>query len=507
MELELRQETVRGWETVCRTALEQEETGEMIVPDACPDIWQVLDGETRLLLQRKEPQDGRGEFSGLLKTTILYQPEGEEGVRSMEVTLPFSASPELKGLTRRSVLHVIPRVLSVDVHLLNPRKVLVRVSYCLDIEGFAPQTRSLTACVEGGEDKGIRQKTGQLRSFQTVYVQEKNFTYQDAVVLPAGRPDPAELLRTRAQCTCTEARVIGSKLVFKGEAFLQLLCRGEDGALFTGDFHLPYSQIMDAGEDSEEGMCHMDLLFTDVKCTPSPEDRRTFQVELALQAQAVLRREVTAEVLTDLYSTDYDLQPEEEACPILRLLGQGEEQETARETVEIGSVPGSLLDVQVRLGRASQSQEGEDRVLTQEVEMMVLYDTPEGAAAVHQRAAVQHRLAGQGAGSCTFAVELLREPTASPMGEGVEVSFPLSFHWLCLERQETPVIGRVSLGEKREAAEGLPSVTLRAVRPGEDLWSVAKAYLTTDQEILDASGLSPEEVFPGQMLLIPRKSS
>ena len=170
-------------------------------------------------------------------------------------------------------------------------------------------------------------------------------------------------------------------------------------------------------------------------------------------------------------------------------------------------MPGSLLDVQVRLGRASQSQEGEDRVLTQEVEMMVLYDTPEGAAAVHQRAAVQHRLAGQGAGSCTFAVELLREPTASPMGEGVEVSFPLSFHWLCLERQETPVIGRVSLGEKREAAEGLPSVTLRAVRPGEDLWSVAKAYLTTDQEILDASGLSPEEVFPGQMLLIPRKSS
>lgn len=133
MELELRQETVRGWESVCRATLEQEETAEMIVPDACPDIWQVLDGEARLLLQRKEPQDGKGEFSGLLKTTILYQPEGEQGLRAMEVTLPFSASPELTQLTRRSMLHVIPRVLSVDVHLLNPRKVLVRVGYCLDI--------------------------------------------------------------------------------------------------------------------------------------------------------------------------------------------------------------------------------------------------------------------------------------------------------------------------------------------------------------------------------------
>ena len=64
MELELRQETVRGWESVCRATLEQEETAEMIVPDACPDIWQVLDGEARLLLQRKEPQDGKGDFSG-----------------------------------------------------------------------------------------------------------------------------------------------------------------------------------------------------------------------------------------------------------------------------------------------------------------------------------------------------------------------------------------------------------------------------------------------------------
>ena len=315
MELELRQETVRGWESVCRATLEQEETAEMIVPDACPDIWQVLDGEARLLLQRKEPQDGKGEFSGLLKTTILYQPEGEQGLRAMEVTLPFSASPELTQLTRRSMLHVIPRVLSVDVHLLNPRKVLVRVGYCLDIEGFEPQARSLTSLVEEPERYGIRQKTGELRSFQTVYAQEKAFTYQDTVVLPAGRPDAVELLRTRAQCTCTEARVIGSKLVFKGEAMLQLLCRGEDGALFTGEFHLPYSQIMDAGEDSEEGMCSMDLLFTDVKCTPVEEDRRSFQVELAVQAQAVLRREVTVPILTDLYSTAYEVQPEEE--PVL----------------------------------------------------------------------------------------------------------------------------------------------------------------------------------------------
>ena len=65
------------------------------------------------------------------------------------------------------------------------------------------------------------------------------------------------------------------------------------------------------------------------------------------------------------------------------------------------------------------------------------------------------------------------------------------------------MIGRVTLGEKRELGARQPSVILRAVHPGEDLWTVAKAYLTTDSDIMEASGLTSGEIFPGQMLLIP----
>lgn len=111
---------------------------------------------------------------------------------------------------------------------------------------------------------------------------------------------------------------------------------------------------------------------------------------------------------------------------------------------------------------------------------------------------VQHRLSGQSGGKAVFSTELLREPTAAPAGEGVEVSFPLAFRWMVLEKEETPVIGRVTLGEKRELGARQPSVILRAVHPGEDLWTVAKAYLTTDSDIMEASGLTSGEDFPGQ---------
>ena len=204
-ELELRREKTRGWSVVGRASTEQEETAEVIVPDAQPDIWQVWDASTCLLLQRKEAREGQAALYGLLKVTILYQPEGMGGAEIMEVTLPFDAAPELPGLTRQSLLFVCPKVLGTEVRLLNPRKVLVRVAYQLDLTAFGLTEQGVPSRAEDPGPYGIRQKTGEWHSYETVHVQEKSFTYQDTLVLPGGHPDAARLLATRA-CPPRERR-------------------------------------------------------------------------------------------------------------------------------------------------------------------------------------------------------------------------------------------------------------------------------------------------------------
>ncbi len=503
-ELELRQEKIRGWSVVGRSSTEQEETAEVIVPDAQPDIWQVWDASTCLLLQRKEAREGQAALYGLLKVTILYQPEGTGGAEQMEVTLPFDAAPGLPGLTRQSLLYVCPKVLGTEVRLLNPRKVLVRVAYQLDLTAFGPTEQGISGLAEDPGPYGICQKTGEWHSYETIHVQEKSFTYQDTLVLPGGRPDADRLLATRVSCACHEAKVIGSKLVFKGEAAVHLLYQAEGGAVQTADFHLPYSQLMDAGENSQDSNADLALVFTDCTCTPVEGDRRSFQVSLALQAQAVFREEETHPLLTDLYSTSYDLDIEKSACPVCHLSGQGEGQETARLQLPASNLTGQLVEAQVCLGRTSQRQEGEDRILTQEFEAVVLYETDEGLVSVRQKSQVQHRITGEAPGRCQFTTELLRDPAAAPVGEGIEVTALFSFRWMIWEESELPVIQRVLLGEPRQADPNEPSVILRAVHSGEDLWALAKAYHTTDEAILAASGLNSEEIYPGQRLLIPR---
>ena len=504
MELELRRETVRCWQAVCRTTLEQEETAECIVPDACPDIWQVLDSQGRMLLQRREPQEGRGEFSGLIRVNILYLPEGEGAVQTMEVTLPFAASPDLPQVTRRCILRAEPRLLWVDVHLLNPRKVLVRANWEIQVEVWHPHALSLACYGEEGEQYALRQKPGEYRSLVTVGVQEKSFSYADGLTLPAGCPVPQSILSVRADCTCTEARVIGTKLVFKGEARLRLLLRGEDERVFPADFRLPYSQLMDAGEDSEDARCHMALYFSDVKCTLDPEDPRMLQAELDIQAQARLEKEVQVPILSDLYSTAWGVQTQREEIPLRSMAGASEDQISLRQVVETAETVVEILNVQASLGRCDQRREGEDWVMTQEVRWSVLVRGEEGPLCLDGMTRAEHRLPGLGGKEITCRWELLRDPAAAQTPGGVEVSGLLSVAWTAMENGTIPVISRVTLGEKREKTGESPSVIIRAVRTGETLWDVAKACLSTEGEIMEATGLTSGEVWPGQMLLIPR---
>ena len=52
----------------------------------------------------------------------------------------------------------------------------------------------------------------------------------------------------------------------------------------------------------------------------------------------------------------------------------------------------------------------------------------------------------------------------------------------------------------------LPALVLRAMKPGERLWDLAKAYRTTVTEILSANEMADESsACAGGMLLIPRR--
>lgn len=145
-------------------------------------------------------------------------------------------------------------------------------------------------------------------------------------------------------------------------------------------------------------------------------------------------------------------------------------------------------------------------MLTQEVELVVLYDTEEGLRLPAKKwwcsIACPARAAGRRCSPRSFSGNppLRRRerewrfpspwPSADGSGEG-----------------GGPGDWPGDLGGKAGARRPAALCDSPGSPPWGGLWTVAKAYLTTDSDIMEASGLTSGEIFPGQMLLIPRKSS
>ncbi len=507
MELELDRTQLSGYEAVLDTTVFHEETLEMIVPDACPDILRICDTEGKVFLKSKEAQEGRVEVSGTVRAAILYLPDGEEGMRRVEATLSFTSTADSAAVGPQCSVVAIPWVEMAETRSLNPRKVLVRVNLAVHVQAYAAMAENICAGVLAPEETGVEQLAERCDTCVVTCVQEKPFTFADDVAIPGSKPEAEELLKHRVALRCSEAKVIGSKLIFKGEAQLQVLYRTVEGALCSVEYELPFSQIMEVSGAGEESTCQVQVLLTGAECSLESGDRRSICVALGLLAQAVVREERSLEVLTDVYSTAYDLHPEVRVYSMPRLLDCGVKEQTVREILETGMLAKEVFDAYVYVGAVSQNREGARLTLSSQINVTVLYLTEEGSrVSVTRPIQASCTLDLPEGAVCSARCSCPSPVFATPTTGGIEVRFPVDFQYVALEIRRTAGVAAIRMDETaRRDTSGQPSIVLRMVGPGERLWDLAKAYGTTQQDIMQANALAEENAPNGQLLLIPRK--
>ncbi|MGI5963076.1 MAG: DUF3794 domain-containing protein [Lawsonibacter sp.] len=505
MELEFDRDTLTCCETILDMTLCQEETLESIVPDACPDILRIVDVCGQATLNGKQAGDGTAVVTGMVRAAVLYQPEGATGLRRMELGLPFTCQADAPGLTGDGVVLASPHLRSAEARALNPRKVLLRVDLAVDITACQPKERSVCRGVSGEEECALCQRQLHEETYQLDCVLEKPFTFTEQIRPQSNQGQLPEVLSVRAQPLCTESKLIGSKLIFKGTAEVYLLLQEMDGTLTSMHESLPFSQIMEVSKAGEDADCHLAIELTDLHCQADPGDGRSWEISLELLAQAMVygRRAVT--LLQDLYSTKWQMEAENQVLPLCRLGDQGVRPQMVRELLETGEMVRSIVDSRMSCGQLTQSREGKQLVLTAEAWITVLYlDEEDQIQAVRRMLPVVCRLDCPAEYQCRCTCVNTGELFAAPGAGGIEVRFNVEFHYQTSNIASVPFIEQASLGEARTWGEGRkPSIVLRLAAPGEGAWEIAKLYGTTTEQILQANELEGEELPEGKMLLIP----
>ena len=504
MELKLEMEHISGYEAVLDTVVSQEETLETIVPDACPDILRIVDAGGQICLSGKNVYDGGLSVSGTVKGWVLYQPEEREDLCRVAVQLPFTAQVEVPGLQGRGRCVVTPCLKSVDTRALNPRKMLVRADIGLAVQAFQPQEHVLCSAITCEEACAVQQRTRDHMACVTAVVEEKEFTFYDELRLSAGPAGRAEVLCVQAEAFCSESKVIGSKLIFKGEAVLRIRYQVE-GELCSMRCPMAFSQIMEVSQLGEEAECDLSVCLTDLEYVSAGEDERTLNVTLELLGQAVVRDRQQMTLLQDVYSTAYDMDVEQGSYTVHRLLDGAVRSQGVRELLDIGAMVKSVVDSSVTVCQVRQSREDDQVSVSADLKVDVLYmNEQDQLESASRTITVSGRMDVLRTDVCRCRCQCPGEVFAVPAAGGAEVRFNVEFQCVVTRPKSVSVVTGAKLGELRGIKQaGQPSVILRMAAPGEELWDIAKACCTTGEQIRSANRLEGDTLPAGQMLLIP----
>ena len=465
-----------------------EETTELIVPDALPDVSEILTADGQSFLRGKEARKNALTISGLSEVTVLYCAE-DGGLRKLKMELPFEGESPCTGLTETDRISAAVHLMSAEARILNSRKVAVKTETCIRVSAWSP--RKLGWAKDAADAETLELKKETCVVFPVTEVTEKTFEVSDILPLPAGKPPVGEILYSRANIQQEEADTVGGRLILRGTAFLSVVYLSLSGETAEADLRMPWSAVLDASAEGEEQSCAVELALTGLNTELSEGG---ISVDLGGVAQTAVYTRTELPYLADAYSVAYELTPETETVKLNASCRRSEQTDVLTLRLEGRQSPRSLTAIFADCGRPRQDRELCRVPVTVKALCMGEGDKP-------------ILLTGRGEAVCrgmTGPAIRTGELYASVSAGGAEVRVPVIFSGMQEEAKTLTLLTGAVAGDMPQETGGFQAVLLRA-RPGDTVWELGKRKHLPCAAIRSVNGLeADEEPTPGTLLLLAR---
>lgn len=510
MDLELDKRTLTVYETVLDTSTIHDESLEVIVPDASPDIERIICSQGQVYIKDKTPQEGRVDVNGIVKGCVLYMPEDDENMRRIEVAIPFSHRFESSNISNKSTAVVTAWIQTMEAREVNPRKISVRVNIGIAIKIYEQADFDICIGFADAEEYSIETKRQTASIYAPMSIKEKSFTITDDVELPQSKPQFASAVTCDAELNVTDVKIIGNKAVIKGNAYVNYLYQTKEGGMCTCEHELPFSQIIDIENVSED--CHLEvkLCIRGIELEPQHDlsgDVRFISLSLLVDGCVLAYQDDELEIIEDTYSTKYDLSCDFESKAFPRYVEHLSKRIAITESIETASKISSVIDFKIHVEPAMKRKEegGESIVNEMIIELIYLGEDNQVYCASRRCNAVCP--IGEATDFYYDVKVKISGKNYSVAGENeVAVRCFAEYEADVIAREKTVVVSHVNINtENNKNTDNSPSVIIKYINTDQPLWDTAKKFNTTVQEIAAANALENEEVIrAGSMLLIPK---
>ncbi len=471
----------------------EEQTLEIKLSDAMPDIGKVLAVWAQPVIRSKEWRGSGMGISGGVMLWIMYQPEDNSGARTVEAWMPFQMRWEFPQTQRDGIMRVGCLLRSADARITSARKLMARAVVSVTAEALEPNRTEIPAPQDVPEDIRLLKRSYPVRL--PTEAGEKSFALDEELTVPSNSGQQGKLLYCTVRPELTDKKVMGDKVVFRGSAVLHGLLQGDDGSIRQLDMEVPFSQYAELEQEHDASATADVLLMPTGLETELTEDGK-LRMKGGLVGQYVIYDRPVIEVVEDAYSNSRTVELQKQLLQLPAVLDAQQTKVKAEQAVPMEGE--TVLDCFFSVGYPSRQRKDELTEL-EFTGMFQLLASGDNGELLSRTARWE--------GGCQIPSDgeahllIWSGITGHPGWRDGNAQCDICMDQLTVTEMELPAVESLVLGEKTKPSQERPSLIL--CRPeGESLWQIAKRCGSTVDAIREANGVE-EEPDPDEILLIP----
>ena len=475
----------------------QEQTQEIRLPDAYPDIGKILGCWGRVLLRSKEWRSTSMGANGGVMAWVLYVPEDGTQPRVVDAWIPIQSRWDFPESVDDGVMILRPVLTNLDGRGISARKIMLRAG----VDTFAQAMKKETIAVaEPAEIPGDIQLLRRSYPMELPMESgEKQVQLEEQVAVPGNLPPIHKVVHYDMIPSIQEQKVLGNRLVFRGQMGVHMMYMTEDGQLHQWDTEVPFSQYTELdGDYTGNATAWIMPIMTAMEMEMTEPQQLNIRAGIANQ-YTIFDRNVL-DVVEDAFSPNREVEPKVEEIQFPGLLDSMELEMHAQSSLNTDAerifcaIPYAEYPT-IRMGSDGMElhMDGQFQTLYQNTEGQMAVDLNRFNSVAPFPSAIENQT--------QLWLNESSQTDMMPNGEGFTLrsTYPVTVQ--TYSGRAIPMVTELNIGQQREADPDRPSIVLR--RAGDEgLWVIAKGYGSTVDAIMEANQLSGEPE-NGQMLLIP----
>lgn len=511
MDYSVKKEALNVCEPIFDGVVEQPVDLDFSLPDYCPDIKKILKCQICPQISSRNISGDKLYIEGNAGISLIYLDEESLSIRCCEHTSPFSVSINLKNSPQDAIILTKVKIEYVNCRAVTPRRLDIHGAFSIFTKVKCKKEKSVVCDIDG---EGIEKKKTSTTCNNIIGLGQQYFNIEEVIDKGAKQPDIEYILKTSVNIELLDYKTLQNRVMINATANIKVVYISdiEYSNIETLEHSVPISQIIDIEGVQDNCPCdvNLEVLNHSINIRPSDSDQNNLlSFECKIGASAVAYEEKEVDVLSDVYSIDYESEPKYERVTLSSLLDKIEETYTLKSSIELGDpgitelidAGGDITNVKCFIKEGQINFEGKINVC------ILAKDGEEVPFYAERLVEFEHGYRLKGEANSAFCEDnvTLRSCECRLIGRNtIEMIAELQVNANVYADNKYMSITDIFVdGEKPKEKDKKTAITLYYAEPGEELWDIARRYCTSVEKIKEENDIEEDKLQDRNMLFIP----